>query len=266
VVVSAWILLTKVRGRRWGFEDGFLLLGAGVFVLQLICPEGLQGGTLTSYRLGLFLWMAVLGWILLQEKVLRRVPFSGLLGAVFLVAGTCQPIYWAQHLRQLQPVVEDLTEIVGRVPAHSEVWPIVLDPMGRGPAARDLSARSELFLHMALRSLAPQRDMASRIAYQGEVPHFLVRFRDSASVEYFGEGYESRPGEFPILEKLADYWTGQHPAFLLVIGGSPMELPPDTPLAILMRDHASPIASIQGDLGPILLFQLEKPEAQPLGD
>ena len=85
VVVSAWILVTKVRGRRWGFEDGFLLLGAGIFLLQLTCPEGLQGGTLTSYRLGLFLWMAVLGWILLQEKVLGRVPFPALLGAVFLV-------------------------------------------------------------------------------------------------------------------------------------------------------------------------------------
>ena len=119
---------------------------------------------------------------------------------------------------------------------------------------------------MALRSLAAQRDLASRIAYQGEVQLFPVRFRGSASVEYFGGGYESRPGEFPILEQVADSWTGQHPAFLLVIGGSPMDLPSDTPLAILMRDHASPIASIQGDLGPIQLFRLEKPEAQPLGD
>ena len=102
---------------------------------------------------------------------------------------------------------------------------MVLDPMGQGPSARDFRLRSELFSHLALRSLAAPRDLASRIAFQGEVPLFPVRFRDSALVEYYGSGYESRPGEFPILEEVAGSWTGQHPVYLLIIGGSPLELP-----------------------------------------
>lgn len=94
---------------------------------------------------------------------------------------------------------------------------------------------------------------------------FPVRFRDSALVRYFGGGADHRPEEFPIGGEVTRSGTGQFPAFLLLIGETPTGVSPDSPLAAVVRDNSPPMASIQSELGLMVLYRLKSAEAQPSG-
>jgi hypothetical protein len=258
LALSGWNIAKKFRRRRWGVEDGFLFLGAAVFAAQLTVPEGVQGGTFTSFRLGIYLWLVLLGWLLLQERILGEVPFSGLLGFVFLVGGTMQPLDWVNHLKTFQPIVENLDEVAEEIPSHSQVWPIVLNPFGVDEDGTTLAPRNRHFSHVGLRALASKKDVASRITFQAEVPLFPVRYKTQPSVTFYLGGFSTHPEDFPIGDALAEFLREPRPSYLLIVGDPPGGITPHSPLAAFMRGLGDPEASASGPLGPVLLFKLEE--------
>ncbi|MEM6822747.1 MAG: hypothetical protein AAF558_12505 [Verrucomicrobiota bacterium] len=258
IVVGVGVtLFAKTRNRLWGVGDVWLFLSVCVVAVMWITPEGPAGGSLISYRLGVYLWITLLLWISAQNLNILN-PKLPVLAIVFALAGICQTVYCGMHQAQLQPVVDQLRKAAQPIPEGSEVWPIIFNLHGKRDNQTDLAPRNPLFSHIGLRPLAYQNDVAARIAYQGEVPHFSVHFRPEAKTHFFYYSYEDRSEDYPLLKEIEATRLDEvsPPVFVYTLGRKREELPEGSPIRQFLEHKTKRVHEIESDLGVLGLYRV----------
>ncbi len=207
-IFSLRVLLLRLRSvMRWEGGDGLLILMVCLLFLMSWIPEGVTDGTLVSYRLVFFFWLAWLLWCGVWMNRHPHQPMARLLPVAAVMALVMQTVATVQHLREIQPFIRAVEEISKHIPDHAMVWPVVHNPQGRRPDGTMLSPRNPYFVHLGLHFLSGRRDVAALNAYQAEVDHFPLRFRFPNQHRYFRDGYDEKPGTYVIAEKPAEAWV-----------------------------------------------------------
>lgn len=191
--------LIRLKAAAWsGVLVSFPLFAIGLLALSAWVPEGVSGGTLMGYRVGFCFWLIWMIWLVAAVQKLSWNPGRIILAVVFLVAGLLQTGRVWERQQALQPFLSSLMEVTREIEGATgtRIWTFVLNIQGKEVEGRMFAPRNPFLVHAGLRFLDAQKGQVAAIAYQGEVEHFAVRFRDAAETFYFREGFDERPEEY----------------------------------------------------------------------
>lgn len=205
VVLTLRVLIGIAMESSWGKTDVWLILALAVFVLIAWVPEGMTGGSLISLRLHLILWVAWLVWLGSRLNCLRIPWLPHAAGIAFMVATIMQMVTTHQNMAKIQPLLSALQQVTAKIPDHNIVWPVVMNPQGEMEGGGLWAPRNHALAHSGLRFLAGRKDLASGIAYQGEVGHFMTRYRLPAPSGYYKQGFSENPAAFQVPEQIGGW-------------------------------------------------------------
>lgn len=196
-------MIRRTRTQPRGFPDKksmsltpWLCAIAALIVMMWICPEGVSASSLISYRLGLLVWIGTAGVLavgLTRPSLARLAP---LVVGISTIATVMQSLTFFEINRRVSPLIHAVYAAHDVIPDGEMVWPIALNPTGLQVDQRTLSPRNPLLSHLPLRPSERIRNKAMMVSYQGEVPHFALRFRQPAPSSFFADGMEYEPYEF----------------------------------------------------------------------
>jgi len=149
-----------------------------------------------SVRLNLVFWVCWIIWLSFRLDMGEVRWLRSSLLFVVVLASVIQASYTMFQLRKVQPVMSAVQSVVESIPDSSFVWALVMNPQGVSDSGRQWAPRNMWLVHTGLRFIAYRKDIAALTAYQGEVGHFMTRFKDSDGLDYFRGRFDEDPSKY----------------------------------------------------------------------
>jgi hypothetical protein len=212
------LLLVRLRSRRVGPWDGWLLVAAAYAVLYFLAPAEASGGMYINLRLNLFPFFALLLWFGTQTFSVRskRMIESVATGACLLTLGLHVAAY-----AELNDYLQEYLSGMELIEPNTRLLPLCFAPNGRGPDGENLTYRVGPFRHAA-GYLAAERRLVDLDNYEANSGYFPLRFRPEVE-PYIHMGKDRRlPGfgleAVPPCVDFLDYPTntGQEVDYVLI--------------------------------------------------
>jgi hypothetical protein len=168
------ILWRKVRTRALEETDALVIAAAVYAGLYFVVPDAAAGGGYVHVRLVLYASLALVLWLAAQALVVwqRRLLLGvGVLANVSLVA-----LYTSVYAGQDRFLTE-YASALAHIPPHSAVLALSAADRGILPNTPGDASRRVRPLHHAGGRVGAGSDVALLTNYQGDKPHFPVKFR-----------------------------------------------------------------------------------------
>ncbi|MEM1158596.1 MAG: hypothetical protein AAF649_07750 [Verrucomicrobiota bacterium] len=259
-LLGSWMLWQKFKRKGWQTDEIWLALAVLVLVLKVIIPEGPRGGSLISYRLTLFFWMAVSVWFALTGVKALAPRYWYLLVSTVVLVGVCQPIHMAHHMKIVSDTYAECVPAFESIPPHSEAMLFGFNLNGEREGAPVVAPRNQLFTHCYQKAAMLQDDIGVSTHFQAEYDLFPIRFKQREMTGYFAGAYDEAPQDFPLGTYLQAGSKAEHLQVVVLAGQAGHDLPRRSPLSSGLADWAAESRGWETSIGPMEVILLKDPK------
>lgn len=169
-----YVVMSKMRRRRWDRWDGLLAVVLGYTLIYFLAPNAMSEGSFITDRLNLYPFFAIVLWFGVQPY-LKTVKRGIVLVAIVITAASL-----GLHTLKYSELNNYLAEYLSGmhlIEPNETLLPLVFDSRGHGSDGKVLSLKVRPFLH-ASGYIAAQRHVIDFTNYEaGAYRYFPVLFR-----------------------------------------------------------------------------------------